>query len=189
MRKSLIALLFFSLAACGPAKLKTTPIMPDISGPIRAATATITEELRNEVAARTGAVSEKLDQVSGQVGYLQTDMNVARELEEYRNRQATPLFTFAPQPVAAPKPPAGPDKILSAIVSNGQQAVTTLRQVAEVARQVQEIAAQIQELRSAQAAAAGAAPDIVSQQAPAGILGIVSLILAWIIRSRHKQGK
>lgn len=175
---------------CGAGQLKVNPTLPalDLQSPLKEATA----QIKTEVAERTDGVVEQLTRVQGQVGQLQTSVEAAAEQAEFRARASTPLFTFAAEP---PKSAAGTgvgvkvDQVLGELSSQGQRAAQTLQKAEAVARQVQDLVALAQEIRTVQQAIADQQPGMVTQQGPAGILGLVSLILAILLRRNSKQHK
>ncbi|GEM_PF-4405377 len=177
------------LAGCSSSS-KLTPLVgaADPTPAIREIAGQIVDEVNGQTEVRTEAVHEQLAQVSGQVGQLQTAVEAAAEQAEFRAREMTPLTTFAPaaKPALAAKLP-NLDKVISAVNENGQKTATTLRQVADVAQQVQQIAAQLEQLRAAQQATAADLPSPVAQQAPAGILALITLVLSLILRAKSKN--
>lgn len=190
MRKIFPLVLLLAVVGCGAGKLKAVPALPavDLEAPLQA----VAVEIRNEVGERTKAINEQLDQVSGQVGQLQTAVDVAAEQAEFRARASAPLPTFA-APASKPTASAGVglkvDKVLGSLTDQGHQVQQTLNKAEAVARQVQELVALAQEIRAAQTAIAEQQPGTIAQQGPAGILGLVSLILAILLKRNSKQNK
>lgn len=191
MRKLFLSTaLVVAVIGCGPGKLKVVPALPavDIDTPLQA----VATEIVNEVGDRTKSINEQLDQVSGQVGQLQTAVDNAAEQAEFRARANSPLTTFA-APASKPTASAGVglkvDKVLGSLTDQGHQVQQTLNKAEAVARQVQELILLVQEVRAAQAAYAGQQPGAIVQQGPAGILGLVSLILAILLKRSSKKNQ
>ena len=107
-----------------------------------------------------------------------------------------PLTVFGGS--VAPKPATGSggagvgpkvDQVLGTLAGQGQQVQATLHKADAVARQMQEMLVLAQEIRAAQQALAGQQSDPLVKQGPAGILGLISLVLAFLLRRVHKQNQ
>lgn len=189
MRK-IFPLLLLVAVGCGSGKLAAVPVLPkiDFREPLKAATT----EIKDDVFDRTKALNEQVQQVAGQVGDLQVAVDAAAEAAEFRARASTPLTTFgavAAKPAAAAGVGLKVDKVLGSLTDQGHQVQQTLNKAEAVARQVQELIALAQEIRTAQQAIADQQPGTIAQQGPAGILGLVSLILAILLKRSSKQTK